>query len=428
MGFFDFLKPKKISLDTAINNVRTELLELKDETMSELYDYNYWFDIVINRAETYMSLRNNSFEIEDLINLIEGHFEEYHYRMIENKDDEKVDFILPRILAFRKVYFKLAQIDKKIIVSQDLFKLDMITYHAFSSLYGGLKFTYYDITGGQSILERVFPNYDIRFMKRDLKVVDEDSRLHSISLFPTDFRSLLSGLIKNKIQESFSQKNTSEYVNLIKLIDNILSTENQYTKVNHNEETLHILSEFAKYLNMEQKTSLKRFFIGVVLYSKKYSQIELIIYLVELSNIIKIDIIDSIKNELDELEQIISIKKSLEKININTFQYVESIKSRFLTGEIKDETELKKVIETEFSLDKYVPESEITEDIMEVFQNTNDNSLKIAFSAIFVKIPLDFLGKILNENEDDKFYGFDYIENYYFFYGSIYTCLDEKSI
>jgi hypothetical protein len=48
-------------------------------------------------------------------------------------------------------------------------------------------------------------------------------------------------------------------------------------------------------------------------------------------------------------------------------------------------------------------------------------------AAKMIRFDVDYLATILNEHDDDKFYGFDYIENYHTIYSSIYNCLIESS-
>ena len=58
-------------------------------------------------------------------------------------------------------------------------------------------------------------------------------------------------------------------------------------------------------------------------------------------------------------------------------------------------------------------------------------NIKRAFEMIgaskMIKFDVDYLATILNEHDDDRFYGFDYVENYHTIYLSIYNCLIESS-
>ena len=183
MGLFDFLKPKKISFNTAI--IKDKILELSDKHKGQLDDLTNWLDFVIKRAEKDMSSKNNSFNSKDIINLSNRYYKEYHYQMIQNNDDEqKFDFIIVPIFNFVNIYAILLNIDKRRIVSQDLFKLDILLFHTVSSLYGALKFAYYDISGGQLIVEQAYPNYDFKLIEINEVEVDKDLKLESDFLKP----------------------------------------------------------------------------------------------------------------------------------------------------------------------------------------------------------------------------------------------------
>ena len=49
-------------------------------------------------------------------------------------------------------------------------------------------------------------------------------------------------------------------------------------------------------------------------------------------------------------------------------------------------------------------------------------------AAKLKKIDVDYLATILNQHDEDRFYGFDYVENYYTNYLSMYNCLIESSV
>jgi hypothetical protein len=425
MGLFNFFQPKKIGLNNSINNIKTKLSELTDPAKGNLYDYNYWFEIVINRAETDINTKK-SFENKDIVRLSDGHYEEYHYRMIDNNDEEKIDFILPRILCFGEIYNKLLEIEKKNIEDRDISKLDLYMFHSVSSLYGAIKFSINDIQNGQNIVERIYPNYDANLTISNKEEFDLELKQKSIDLLPSELRLILNKLINNKIEESIASKQTSEFVNLIKIIDNVLPIENQSDSILHNDETLTRIYKLSKLLNSQQKSTLERFFYSTIIYSKTFLFVDLLIYLIELSNFIQLDIMDSIENELKDIDTLINIKSTLKDFNEKTFIYIESIKNRFITGEIINELNLKKVIENEFSLDIYISESIISNENKNQLKEKFDTKFDMFMAAASIKIQVDFLAETLNEFENNRFYGFDYIENYHTIYGLLYSSLIEN--
>jgi hypothetical protein len=135
---------------------------------------------------------------------------------------------------------------------------------------------------------------------------------------------------------------------------------------------------------------------------------------------------DSIENELKDIDTLINIKSTLKDFNEKTFIYIESIKNRFITGEIINELNLKKVIENEFSLDIYISESIISNENKNQLKEKFDTKFDMFMAAASIKIQVDFLAETLNEFENNRFYGFDYIENYHTIYGLLYSSLIEN--
>lgn len=425
MGLFNFFQPKKIGFNNSINNIKTKLSELTDPAKGNLFDYNYWFEIVIKRAETEIDT-NKIFEKKDIIRLSDGHYEEYHFRMIDNNDEEKIDFILPRILCFGEIYNKLIEIEKKNIEDRDISKLDLYIFHSLSSLYGAIKFSINDIQNGQNIVEKIYPNYDVNLITSYKEEFDLELKQNSIDLLPYELRLILNKLINNKIEESIPFKQTSEFVSLINIINNALPIEYQSDLIIHNDETLRKIYKLSELLNSQQKSNLERFWRGAIIYSKIYLYVDLLIYLIELGNFIQLDIMDLTEKVFDDIDTLVNIKSTLKDLNKKTYTYVESIKNRFITGEIKDELDLKKVIENEFSWDIYISESIISDENKKQFQDKFDNKYDIFMAAASIKIQVDYLAETLNEFENNRFYGFDYIENYHDIYGLIYKCLIEN--
>lgn len=411
--------------DLIINQINTELSELSDKTKGELYDYTYWFDVVCNRAKSHSISIYGELNNENIIKLSDGHCEEYHYRMIENKDIEKAEFITPRIISFALIYEKFLTINQSKLSSYDISKLEVLKFHSISSLYGSIKFALEDITEGKKLVNDIYPNYIEELTSKSLTNKTEDESEESIRLFSPKVRFLLNGLIINKIQESIPQKNTSEFVNLIKLVNQILPVDNS-NEFNKNIEIYDLINAEIALFNNEQTLLLQRLFSVLIIYSKQFLYVDLLIYVIELINKFGIEISDDIENDINETEIVFEIVERL-KAKFSIFNFVETLKSRLFSGIIQNEEELFEVIANEFSIDIFLGEDEKIRNATEGLEIHIKRAFEMIGASKMIKFDVDYLATILNDHDDDRFYGFDYVENYHTIYLSIYNCLIESS-
>lgn len=409
--------------DLIINQINTELSELSDKTKGELYDYSYWFDVVCNRAKShsfYDELNN-----ENIIQLSDGHCEEYHYRMIENDDNEKAEFITPRIISFAMIYEKLLSINHSKLSSDDISKLDILKFHSIASLYGSIKFALEDITEGKKLVNVIYPNYVEELTSKKNNNKTEDESEVSIRLFSPQIRFLLNELITNKIHESIPKKNTSEFANLIKLVNQMLPIDNSNEFDKNIPIYDSIKNEISKF-NNEQTLLIQRLFSVLIIYSKEFLYIDLLIFILELIIEIELEISEDSKNDISDIEIVFGTVNRL-KAKFGIFNFVETLRSRLYSGIIQNEQELLKIIENEFSLDIFLEEDEKIKKATEGLEIQLKRALEMIGAAKMIRFDVDYLATILNEYDDDRFYGFDYIENYHTIYSSIYNCLIESS-
>ncbi len=419
----NILSEVKSEINFITDEIKIELSKLTDKTKGELYDYSYWFDVVCNRAKShsiYDELNN-----ENIIELSDGHCEEYHYRMIENDDNEKAEFITPRIISFAMIYEKLLSINHSKLSSDDISKLDVLKFHSISSLYGSIKFALEDITEGKKLVNVLYPNYIEELTSKSLTNKTEDESEESIRLFSPKVRFLLNGLIINKIQESIPQKNTSEFVNLIKLVNQILPVDNS-NEIDENIEIYDLINAEIALFNNEQTLLLQRLFSVLIIYSKQFLYVDLLIYVIELINKFGIEISNDIENDINETEIVFEIVERL-KAKFSIFNFVETLKSRLYSGIIKNEQELSQIIVNEFSLDIFLEEDDEIKKAMQGLDVQMKRAFEMIRAAQMIRFDVDYLATVLNEYDDDRFYGFDYIENYHTIYSSIYNCLIESS-
>jgi tetratricopeptide (TPR) repeat protein len=421
----NILSEVKNEIDLITDKIKIELSELSDKTKGELYDYTYWFDVVCNRAKSHSISIYGELNNENINKLSDGHCEEYHYRMIENNDIEKAEFITPRIISFALIYEKLLSINQSKLSSDDISKLEVLKFHSISSLYGSIKFALEDITEGKKLVNVIYPNYIEELTRKSHNNETEDESEESIRLFSPKVRFLLNGLIINKIQESIPQKNTSEFVNLIKLVNQILPVDNS-NEIDENIEIYDLINAEIALFNNEQTLLLQRLFSVLIIYSKQFLYVDLLIYVIELINKFGIEISDDIENDINETEIVFEIVERL-KAKFSIFNFVETLKSRLYSGIIQNEEELFEVIANEFSIGIFLGEDEKIRNATEGLEIHIKRAFEMIGASKMIKFDVDYLATILNEHDDDRFYGFDYVENYHTIYLSIYNCLIESS-
>lgn len=411
--------------DSIINQINKELSELSDKTKGELYDYSYWFDVVCNRAESHSISIYGELNNENIIKLSDGHCEEYHYRMIEEDDVQKIEFITPRIICFAIIYEKLLSINQSKLSSGDISKLDILKFHSISSLYGSIKFALEDISEGMKLVNEIYPHYNDELSSKYYNNNSENESEVSIKLFSPKIRFLLNGFIINKIQESIPQKNTSEFANLMKLVNEIIPVDNS-NEFDINIQTYDSVKAEIALFNNEQTLLFQKLFTVLIIYSKQFLYVDLLVYLIELINEFELKISDDLENDVNELEIVIGIVGRL-KAKFSLFNFVETLKSRLNSGIIQNEQELFEIIENEFSFNIFLEEDEKIKKATEGLDINIKRAIEMIGAAKMIKFDVDYIATILNEYDDDRFYGFDYIENYHTIYLSIYNCLIESS-
>jgi tetratricopeptide (TPR) repeat protein len=415
----------KNEIDLITEKIKIELSELSDKSKGELYDYSYWFDVVCKRAESHSISIYGELNTENIIKLSDGHCEEYHYRLIENNDIEKVDFITPRIISFAIIYEKLLLINQSKLSSGDISKLDILKFHSISSLYGSIKFALEDITEGMKLVDNLYPDYIEELSSKSHNNNSENEREESFRLFSSKTRFLLNGLISNKIQESITQKNTSEYANLIKLVNEIIPVDNS-NEFDKNIQTYDSVKAEIALFNNEQTLLFQKLFTVLIIYSKQFLYVDLLVYLIELINEFELKISEDLENDISEIEIVIGIVERL-KAKFNIFNFVETLKSRLNSGIIQNEQELFEIIENEFSFNVFLEEDEKIIKATEGLDINIKRAIEMIGAAKMIKFDVDYIATILNEYDHNRFYGFDYIENYHTIYLSIYNCLIESS-
>lgn len=417
MAIFDFLKNKNIYINTGVNKIYTfygrgkdlkkRFFKLEGKIVT---DVEYFmsgkqttdFNHCMKQIEFYTNLitRRKSYKIiDDLYYLERGKFKleikDYNGAISDfNKAIELNSSSIPKIKKYKEVAISL--LGKDFVITENA-KSDYLTDE----------------------------NENIK-LKHSSPL---QTNIISLNLFSAEIRFFLNKQIKLKIDELIQQKHKYLYDELIGIVDAgfpIDSNNAPTIKEEINEEFISIFRSF----NKEQIIYLFKFIDFIFIYSKQHELIELLIYIKYLHDEYGAKIyfnngheINKFKtfDDFDELKIVFDII-TLLKNNQRLFNYVETVKSRMIIGKIKSEQELSGIIGKEFILDNYIKMDEEFKKSIKVNEQ-NKQFIEFQLANGEIKIYCDELSKILNEFEDDKFYGFHYIEELYSTYMSIHLCL-----
>ena len=302
------IKDLRLELD----KIKSKLSQITDPEKGDIYKYNYWFDIIETRVKDPIQDESN------LSRLINGHYEEYHYRMIESINYEKIKFIKPRLICFLEIFNHLTELEKfKFRTSDDNILCAKYLFHSKASLYSAVKFILLDLTSGKMMLDKLYPNYDPSILenKVDDNELDELSKV-SLDLLSRKLRLSLNLNIKQKANDLIDEKNTTAYVYLLKIIDSSFSISD----ANDSEIKMpplpikqDVFNEI-KTLDIKQQEYIERCFSALILWCNNFKFQSLIVYLFDIYDRTNL----KLPSELDEI---------LESVSNNS-QKSDSSKSR----------------------------------------------------------------------------------------------------
>ena len=164
---------------------------ITDKEKGDLYEYVYWFDQVCKRVdshEIYYSACDLS-SLEDQSKLTNSHYEEYHHRMIEESDESKSNFIIPRVECYLEVFKGIEAMFS--IRKEDIEEYNRYYFHSKTSLYGAIKFLVLDVNSGIDKLKKIFPDYDKSILEYDNSDSNEFSELEHKSKSLLSFEHIL---------------------------------------------------------------------------------------------------------------------------------------------------------------------------------------------------------------------------------------------
>ena len=218
---------KKKKLSDYLDSLKYGLKLHTDVKKGDLYDLNYWFDQVTIRVDShdiwYSKLRTSN--IEDQIELANNHYDEYHHRMIEEENKDKLIFIIPRVECFLEIYKLLKQIKQENLIEEDVELFNRYLFHSKTSLYGAVIFLFKDVESGIENLNKIFPDFDKKFIDDyEEKSLDNSEIINKLN---DSIRAHFNVHLISYAEKIIIKKNTSFYKNLIKLINNIFPKDSE---------------------------------------------------------------------------------------------------------------------------------------------------------------------------------------------------------
>ncbi|MGO4819438.1 BspA family leucine-rich repeat surface protein [Flavobacterium sp. W22_SRS_FP1] len=260
------------SLELSIYLVNIDLQSITDEKDDPAYDYTYLFGIIYRRFEKNYGLLNIEINNESINKYSFGHYQEYHFRMKKENDDEKKIFITPRIICFGVIYNKLLLIKTSNFDIEVNSKYDYLLYESVSALYGAIRFAMTDLEDGKEFLKDIYPEYDEKLISNEIDTKEVDQlKIKSLDLIPLEIRFSLNKLILAYIDITIVEKETLIITTLINLITTCYP-------IDTNEEVVLCSIEELKHkigmLSVEQINHLNSTFINLIKFISENTQLE----------------------------------------------------------------------------------------------------------------------------------------------------------
>ena len=257
-------KNKNLKLEEELKKLRSYLETITVKDKGKIYDLNYWFDNVVARVESheiYYGNRNIN-NLNSLKEIAHSHYDEYHHRMIEESDENKLEFVVPRVECFLKIFKKIDEIKNENLIEEDVDLYDRYYFHSKSSLYGAVKFLKNDIEVGLDELQKIFPNYDEEILSYQRKEHSDEIISKTKNMLSPLIRTYLNKILIQNAERFINQKNSSAYSGLEEMIDISLPIDTEIM-IDENKATKEIEN-----LSIEEKEYLNRVIKGTFVYSK----------------------------------------------------------------------------------------------------------------------------------------------------------------
>jgi hypothetical protein len=267
------------SLELYIYLIKNDLQCITDENDDPAYDYTYLFDIIYRRFEkSQVNFEKKQLNLDNVLNNESineysfGHYQEYHFRMKKENDDEKKIFITPRIICFGVIYNKLLSINTSNFDIEENSKYDYLLYESVSALYGAIRFAMTDLEDGKEFLKYIYPEYDEKLISNEIDTKKADLvKSISLNLIPLDIRFGLNKIMLAYIDENIVEKETLIITTIINLITTVYPVDADEELVPNNiEELKHKIG----ILSIEQRNHLNSTFRNLIKFISENTQLE----------------------------------------------------------------------------------------------------------------------------------------------------------
>ena len=385
---------ENLNLEEELEKIKSYLESITIKEKGDIYDLNYWFDQVVRRVESH-ELYYDSYKLDDFNSvkkLTHSHYDEYHYRMIEENDENKLKFVVPRVECFLEIFNKIDEIKNEDLIEEDKDLYDRYFFHSKSSLYGAVKFLKSDIDKGLDELKKIYPDFDEEILNYQGNEMSNEMISKSKELLNSSVRLYFNKVLNQNAERFIEQKNSSAYNGLVEMINSSLPIDSE-KMINEKK----VIKEI-KNLSVDEKEYLNRIITATIMYAKLQNWNLFISKTInELS---KIDISIDEEFELEETESpLIDEWEKLEMGNEGDYilikkndQGVITHKKVFNEGKLnrfdlsKEKEELKKEEKRLLALLYYSFGEINTEKVAPFIKNLSEKELKSLIELMFWKI------------------------------------------
>ena len=387
-----------------------------------IVDYQYWFEFIEKRITIPIDPEDDSAEIR----MINGHYEEYHFRMLDQSDENKTQFIFMRFKAFYHIYNYVIAFNTRSYSEIELSKYYNLLFHSKTSFYGAVKFAIMDIKDGKELLDKNNIKFDDSLVNQKTPnnaKIDEITE-KAVKLFSKSFLNVFNSFLSENADNIIKDKKNTRYK---AVIDNI----NKLFPLSDDKSDKDIIDiHDSNYYNAFSQSQIDYFntsFSALILTSKNFEFIDYYDFLIDFHKKTNLQIPDIIKDEINEAKdtQIIdSIESQLggdDNPNRNLFSWAVDMNEGKKGTNISEE-KINKMIEKDLLSAEKLP------DTSKMALELDVPGLAYMSYGGFIRIDIDYMANILNDSEDDKFYRWKDLEQYHAIYTLVYNYIDKTYV
>jgi uncharacterized tellurite resistance protein B-like protein len=387
-----------------------------------IVDYQYWFEFIEKRITIPIDPEDDSAEIR----MINGHYEEYHFRMLDQSDENKTQFIFMRFKAFYHIYNYVIAFNTRSYSEIELSKYYNLLFHSKTSFYGAVKFAIMDIKDGKELLDKNNIKFDDSLVNQKTPnnaKIDEITE-KAVKLFSKSFLNVFNSFLSENADNIIKDKKNTRYK---AVVDNI----NTLFPLSDDKSDKDIIDiHDSNYYNAFSQSQIDYFntsFSALILTSKNFEFIDYYDFLIDFHKKTNLQIPDIIKDEINEAKdtQIIdSIESQLggdDNPNRNLFLWAVDMNEGKKGTNISEE-KINKMIEEDLLSAEKLP------DTSKMALELDVPGLAYMSYGGFIRIDIDYMANILNDSEDDKFYRWKDLEQYHAIYTLVYNYIDKTYV